>query len=269
MSQEVMRYNYAQSSVAAETAGRRAISVGDPIVNALQGAYSRSGATLPRRRRGAAKYLRIPNSEEEEQEAVEELDTRRQPESSPGADGWQRARAHYTSKLPFSKTWRAERRGKKARVMAIIRDSQHGDVELTDSGIRDWGRRAGRLDAEAPPEPPPPYDTLIGVHRGGEEGERGWLGVVREEREEREVEEREGREEDEVMLLEGVPLSESGERMEGGGRRQRRDSEGHVSGWSASGERPLDESVHRVVAQESSSRRRAVRRGEGRGRHSF
>ena len=71
------------------------------------------------------------------------------------------------------------------------------------------------------------------------------------------------------MLLEGVPFSESGARVGGGGERQRRDSEGHVSGWSASRQRPLDESVHRVVAQELSSRRRAVRRGEGRGRHSF
>ncbi|KAK1032922.1 hypothetical protein LTS16_016777 [Friedmanniomyces endolithicus] len=265
-----MHYNYAQSRVAAENAGRRAIAGGDPIVNALQGAYSRSGATLPRRRRGAAKYLRIPDSEEEEeQEAVEELDTRVQPELVQDADGWQQARAHYASKLPFTKTWRAERREKKARVMAIIRDSQHGDAELTDSGIREWGRRAGRLDAEAPPDPPPPYDTLVGVDRGGEEGGRGWLGVVEEEREE--VEEVDGgeREEEEVMLLEGVPFSESGERVGGGGERQRRDSEGHVSGWSASRQRPLDESVHRVVAQELSSRRRAVRRGEGRGRHSF
>ncbi len=243
-------------------------------MNALQGAYSRSGATLPRRRRGAAKYLRLPDPEEEEEEAVEELDTSGQPESMPETDGWQRARAHYTSKLPFSKTWRAERREKKARVMAIIRDSQHGDVELTDSGIREWGRRAGRLDAERPPEPPPPYDTLIGVDRGdegslGQEDVRRVLGVVEEERGEVGEVEREEREEDEVMLLEGVPFSESGERVGGAGKRQRRDSEGHVSGWSAGGERPLDDGVHRVVAQELAGRRRAVRRDEGRGRHSF
>ncbi|KAK0892292.1 hypothetical protein LTR91_024129 [Friedmanniomyces endolithicus] len=274
VSQEAIRYNYAQSRVAAENAGRRAISGGDPIVNALQGAYSRSGATLPRRRRGAAKYLRLPDPEEEEEEAVEELDTSGQPESMPETDGWQRARAHYTSKLPFSKTWRAERREKKARVMAIIRDSQHGDVELTDSGIREWGRRAGRLDAERPPEPPPPYDTLIGVDRGdegslGQEDVRRVLGVVEEERGEVGEVEREEREEDEVMLLEGVPFSESGERVGGAGKRQRRDSEGHVSGWSAGGERPLDDGVHRVVAQELAGRRRAVRRDEGRGRHSF
>jgi len=264
-----MRYNYAQSRVAAENAGRRAISGGDPIVNALQGAYSRSGATLPRRRRGGAKYLRLPDTEEEEQEAVEEVDTSGQPEANPGEDGWQRARAHYVAKLPFSKIWRAERREKKERVMAIIRDSQHGDVELTDSGVQEWGRRAGRLDAEPRPLPPP-YDTLVGVHRGGDENGRVRLGAVAEdEREAVEELAREQREADEVMLLEGVPFSESEEQVGGGGERQRRDSEGHVSGWSAGGERPLDEGVHRGVARELAGRRRAVRRGEGRGRHSF
>ncbi|TKA36112.1 hypothetical protein B0A54_13051 [Friedmanniomyces endolithicus] len=268
-----MRYNYAQSRVAAENAGRRAISGGDPIVNALQGAYSRSGATLPRRRRGGAKYLRLPDTEEEEQEAVEEVDTSGQPEANPGEDGWQRARAHYASKLPFTKTWRAERRVKKERVMAIIRDSQHGDVELTDSGVQEWGRRAGRLDAEPPPPPPPappPYDTLVGVHRGGDETGRVWLGaVVEEERGEVVEEVTREREEDGVMLLEGVPFSESEEQVGGGGERQRRDSEGHVSGWSAGGERPLGEGVHRGVARELAGRRRAVRRHEGRGWHSF
>ncbi|TKA83387.1 hypothetical protein B0A55_01004 [Friedmanniomyces simplex] len=153
-----IRYNIEQTRLASERAGRRPISGADPLVKAVSGAYSRTGAALPPRQRRPrqGQYIRLPDSDSPSPSPLPSHSpspshSNSQASNNDPAATVAAARSRTCWKFPFfpcfSKTWRAERREKELREEREARARQHGPVELTEMGVRDWGVRAGRLDA--------------------------------------------------------------------------------------------------------------------------